>query len=203
MENWVAIADAHGGLFNLFFWGDWANYIPGPYAFKTAEYPLFFYITALDITAKFAARLGQDADAARYAGLATTSRALYVSTYYDPATHCFANCTYVSQLFGLALGVVPGGTAEQDAVWAHCMDWFGPNATHGLANHFGGGIISLKYLYPELTKRGLTGLGLRMHLQSDQPPGFGYWIAQNATTLWEAYDMTSTSDGGSSRNHIM
>ena len=128
------------------------------------------------------------------------SRALYVATYYDASTACFANCTYVSQLFGLTLGLVPAG--DIDKAWAVCMDWFGPNATQaqGKANHFGGGIISLKYLYPQLTVRGLTGLGLRMHLQYDEPPGFGYWIANNATTLWEAYDMTSTV-GGDSRNH--
>ena len=179
---------------------DWANYVPGPYAFKTPEYPLFFYIRALEVTAKFAARLGFSADAAYYSGLATASRSLYVKTYYDASTACFANCTYVSQLFGLTLGLVPD--ADVDAAWAHCMDWFGPNATKGIPEHFGGGIISLKYLYPQLTKRGLTGLGLRMHLQSDRPPGFGYWIAQNATTLWEAYDMTST-EGTASRNHIM
>ena len=200
MENWVGIANKNGGLFNLFFWGDWANYLPGPYAFKTPEYPLFFYIRALEITAKFATRLGFSADAARYSGLAAASRALYVKTYYDPASACFAGCTYVSQLFGLTLGLVPAG--DVDKAWAVCMDWFGPNATQakGKADHFGGGIISLKYLYPQLTERGLNGLGLRMHLQYDEPPGFGYWIANNATTLWEAYDMTSTV-GGASRNH--
>ena len=33
---------------------------------------------------------------------------------------------------------------------------------------------------------------LKMHLQKDQPPGFGYWIETGgATTLWEAYDMDS------------
>lgn len=202
MENWVAIANKNKGLFNLFFWGDWANYLPGPYAFKTPEYPQYFYIRALEITAKFATRLGHASDAARYTNLATAARSLYLSTYYHADTACMANCTYVSQIFALDLGLIP--EADIDRAWAHCMDWFGPNATQpqGLPDHFGGGIISLKYLYPQLTKRGLTGLGLRMHLQSDRPPGFGYWIANNATTLWEAYDMTSTV-GGASRNHIM
>ena len=200
MANWINVANKNNGLFSLFFWGDWANFLPGPYAFKTPEYPMFFYIRALEITAKFATRLGFTADATYYNGLAAASRALYVSTYYNASSACFAGCTYVSQLFGLTLGLVP--EADIDKAWAVCMDWFGPNATLGLANHFGGGIISLKLLYPQLSKRGLNGLGLRMHLQSDRPPGFGYWIANNATTLWEAYDMTSTV-GGASRNHIM
>ena len=41
-----------------------------------------------------------------------------------------------------------------------------------------------------------------MHLQTDKPPGFGYWITTgDATTLWEQYDMTAT-EGTASRNHV-
>lgn len=83
-------------------------------------------------------------------------------------------------------------------------DWFGPNATApgSIPSHFGGGIISLKYLYPQLQRFNETTLGLQMHLQSDQPPGFGYWIRENFTTLIEVYDATSTQQGGFSHNHM-
>lgn len=200
METWITLAEQHGGLFPTFFWGDWGNYVPGPYAFKTAEYPQFFYVVALEITAKFANRLGYASDAARYSDLAKAARALYISTYYKANTNCFANCTYVSQLFALALDLVP---ADTEAIWAQAYAWWSADTHLGMAEHFGGGIISLKYLWPELAKRNLTGFGLKMHLQSDRPPGFGFWTETNqATTLWESYDDTSTN-GGSSRNHIM
>ena len=35
-------------------------------------------------------------------------------------------------------------------MWARAMDWWTVNATHGLPEHFGGGIVSLKYAYPLL-----------------------------------------------------
>jgi hypothetical protein len=94
------------------------------------------------------------------------------------------------------------GSPEEAAVWAQAMNWWSANATEGVPEHFGGGIISLKLAYPLLDAHGETGLGLRMHLQTDKAPGFGYWIETGgATTLWEAYDMTAT-EGTASRNHI-
>lgn len=163
-----------------------------------------WYIFALDSTSDFAARVGQPGDAAHYAGLAAAARAAYLAAYYNATTGCFTgNCTYVSQVFGLSLGLLPKGSAAEAAAWARAVDWFGPDATHGLANHTGAGIISLKYLYPLLDRFGMTGQGLRMQLQTDRAPSFGYWITQQgATTLWEAWDLTSTS-GGASYSHIM
>lgn len=93
--------------------------MPLQYAFKTVEYPLFFFISALDITAKFATRLGFPADAARYSGLSSASRAFYLANYYDASSNCFAECTYVSQIFGLTLGIAP--EADSDKIWAHAM----------------------------------------------------------------------------------
>ena len=178
--------------------------MPGPYAFKTPEYPQFFYIRALEITAKFATRLGHAGDAALYSGLAVAARELYVAHFYNATTGCFAGCTYVSQIFALTLGLAgPQGSPSEALAWARAMDWWAPNASQGVPEHFGGGIISLKYALPLLDAHGETGLALKMHLQTDRAPGFGYWIETGgATTLWEAYDMTATQ-GSDSRNHIM
>lgn len=101
----------------------------GPYAFKIPEYPQFFYITALEITAKFATRLGFSSDATYYTGLAQSARALYQKTWYNAATGCYGAvaagmaepCTYVSQIMALTLGLVPAGSAQEAAVWAHAM----------------------------------------------------------------------------------
>ena len=146
-------------------------------AFKTPEYPQFFYVRALEITAKFAARLGFASDAAYYASLAKDARALYVAHFYNATSGCFAGCTYVSQLFALTLGLAgPQGSPSEAAAWARAMEWWAPNSTLGVPEHFGGGIISLKYAMPLLDAHGETGLALKMHLQTDRAPGMGYWI---------------------------
>jgi len=133
-----------------------------------------------------------------------------VSTFWNATSGCFAGCTYVSQFFGLTLGLAGAqGSPGEVAAWARTMEWFSPNCTASFGNsacvseHFGGGIISLKYALPLFDAHGETGLALKMHLQTDKAPGFGYWIETGgATTLWEAYDMTAT-EGTDSRNHIM
>ena len=204
VENWIKLAQANNGLFPLYFWGDWANFIPGPYAFKTDEYPQFFYIRALQITSKFATRLNHPDDAAKYAALATDAINVYQTMFFNSTTNCYAACTYVSQILALTLGLAgPQGSPTEQAVWANAMNWWSANATKGVPEHFGGGIISLKLAAPLLDAHGETALALKMHLQTDKAPSFGYWVETgDMTTLWEQYDMTAT-EGSASRNHIM
>ena len=107
------------------FWG-LSNFYPsislqGPYQYKTPEYPQYFYIVALDTTAAWATRLGFPADASRYEALSTAARATYNALYYNPATFCYANCVYVSQIFALDLGLQPAGSAAEAAVWANAL----------------------------------------------------------------------------------
>ena len=95
-------------------------------------------------------------------------------------------------------------TAEQEsAAWRQAMAWFGPGGRY--AGRFGGGIVSLKLLYPLLDKFNESGLGLSFQLHTDKPPSFGYWMSQQATTLFEFWSNSEyTFDGGlNSFNHIM
>jgi alpha-L-rhamnosidase len=159
MDHWVAIAEKNQGYLNVFWWGDWGNYVPGPYKFKTPDYPQFFYITALDITAKFASRLGFADDVVHYSGLAKAARVLYQKAYYSPQTKCYGAvvqgmappCTYVSQLMALTLGLAPAGSAEEAAVWAHAMDWWRSNTTKGVPEHFGP-FLCLEFIFDVLFK---------------------------------------------------
>ena len=52
---------------------------------------------------------------------------------------------------------------------------------------------------------GLSGLGLAFQLHTDAPPSFGYWMAQNSTTLFEFWTNSATTfdSGLNSYNHIM
>ena len=199
MEHWVALASANGGQIPFAYYGDWMQFFPGPWSSRSIDYSLFFYISALDRTAEWAARLGRAADAARYGGLATSSRALYRELYYNASAGCYVDCAYVSQLFALTLGLPPRGSAEEASVWAHAVGWF--MSTPFGADHFGGGIFSLSLVYPLLARFGLTDLGLRFQLQTTRP-SLGQMVAVGGTTLFEGLDQTG-SDGPGSKNHAM
>ena len=45
-----------------------------------------------------------------FGALATAARGLYLASYYNASSRCFADCMYVSQLFGLSLGLLPAGS---------------------------------------------------------------------------------------------
>src|SRR5205085_2079109 len=63
-------------------------------------------------------------------------------------------------------------------------------------NHIDTGILGAKYLLNTLTDNGRTDLAYRIATQKTQP-GWGWWLEQGATTLWESWQ------GNDSRNHIM
>ena len=56
----------------------------------------------------------------------------------------------MEQIFGLALGLQEDGGEDQKRVWANALAWFGPEGTY--PNRFGGGIVSLKLVYPLLDR---------------------------------------------------
>ena len=176
----------------------------------------YFYIVALEHTARFAARVGQISDAQRYQGLAAAARELYMARLCNASVgnrSCFGRCTYPGQIFGLSLDVLPRGGAEEAAAWAHVLAEIGPHATNPAnANRFGGGIVTLKLIYPLFQRFGEAALALRTLLHTDRSPSLGYMTTQGGagpgdtgTTLHEAWNMQSAYDGTwvGSFNHIM
>ena len=115
---------------------------------------------------------------------------------------------YVNQIFGLSLGVLPRGSAPASKAWSKVLRSIGPNATNpGHRNRFGGGITTLKLVYPLFQQFGEAGLALRTLVHTDRSPSLGYMTAQGTshTTLHEAYDMAAAYAGTwvGSFNHIM
>jgi alpha-L-rhamnosidase len=189
-------------VFNVMWYGDWCNVVPqnpaGVYGYESPDYPAFYYIAALDMSVAAASLLGEDADAARYSGIATAARVQYSTLFYDAQSACYSNCTPMSQIFALALGLQAPGSAANEAVWSNAMSWWANDTNSGIPLHFGGGISQLHLGLPQWDAHSSSAFFLRMHLQEDRVPGFGTWIVQDgATTLFENWDTSG------SRNHIM
>eukprot|EP00040_Diaphanoeca_grandis_P042744 m.265853 g.265853 ORF g.265853 m.265853 type:complete len:1002 (+) comp64084_c0_seq1:339-3344(+) len=203
MEHWITLAQANNGLFPIVSVGDWGNLWPGPQSYQPTSYAQFFYIVALDAQVELAQRFGFVSDSERYSTFAKNARALYLSTFYNKSTACYGNCSDVEQIFALTLELQEAGSEEEAAVWANALAWFDTDGKY--PERFGGGIISLKLVYPLLDRFNRTDLGLRFQLHTDAPPSFGYWVAQNATTLFEYWTNSATTfnSGLNSFNHIM
>ncbi len=67
--------------------------------------------------------------------------------------------------------------------------------------HVGTGIHGTRYLFPALTQSGHEELAYRIAVQRTYP-GWGYMIAEGATTLWERWEKIEV-EGMNSHNHIM
>ena len=176
MEHWIKLAQNNSGELpaTLQHSGDWGCMQPGPTDCAPVEYSHFFYVKALALQTSCATRLGIVADAARYGGLLKAARELYVSKYFDNTTGCFGNCTDISQIFGLTLTKNTNLLSSKEAsmAWAQALSWFGEDGKY--EGRFGGGIVSLKFLYPLLDEHDMSDLGLKFQLHTDKPPSFGY-----------------------------
>ena len=119
--------------------------------------------------------------------------------------------TYVNQIFGLSMPSVGNSSAMTDTdaalAWAKVLSVIGPNATNpAKANRFGGGIVTLKLVWPLFQRFDAVALGLRTLLHTDRAPSLGFMTTQQpGSTLHEAYSMDNAYTGKwvGSFNHIM
>jgi len=115
---------------------------------------------------------------ARYTEIASSARAQYTSLFFDAHSACYANCTPMSQIFALALGLQTPGSVVDQAVGSNAMSWWTNGTVSGIPLHFGGGISQLHLSLPLWDAHNATAFFLGMHLQEDRVPGFGTWITR-------------------------
>ena len=133
---------------------------------------------------------------AYYTDLADQIKAAFIGTFYNPQEHSFGywgtdGCT-------LMIGLTPDG--ERGAMLSSLRARM---AHDGYAMPTG--IYANKYLVPLLFEEGMGDDALRF-LFNREHPSFGTMMDDNATSIWEAPDMTDKADptkGVASYNHPM
>ncbi len=165
--------------------GDWL-----PWKTKT---PLDFVSTAylyLDATiiSNIARLLQKHDDEKKYRSLAQKVKRGFNTHFYKPDTHSYANGSQTALSIALMFGLVP--ESERQDVLANLAD----NVER--QGHIDTGIIGAKYVLHALSEGGRSDLAYHLVVQP-RLPGWGYWIQQGATTLWENWQ------GTLSHNHIM
>jgi alpha-L-rhamnosidase len=167
--------------------GDWV-------AFET-ETPVevtstgYYYVDAL-IVSRAARLLGKEEDARKYNALASEIRKAFLDRFEDKQTGQIANGSQ---------------TALSCAIYHPELLTKAQKATamkHLLANiearkgHIDTGILGAKYLLNALREQGKPAVAYQIVAQKTLP-GWGWWMEQGATTLWESWQ------GTDSLNHIM
>jgi alpha-L-rhamnosidase len=163
--------------------GDWL-----PWKTETSSQltsTVMLYIDA-KIVAKAARMKGLEADAAQFEGIAALVREGLNRDFYDPSK--FSTMTQTALSLAVYFDVVP--VSEKQAA----LDALVANVES--QGHIDTGIIGAKFILRALSENGRSDVAYKLVARKEQP-GWGWWIEQGATTLWEDWK------GESSLNHIM
>lgn len=172
----------------LFHWdiGDHVAIDPRAEAFSACA---FYYEHARLIT-EFATILGKTEDANHYKALCEEIKKAIIRKYLIPGTGRFDNATQGAQAFALYYGLSPEPELSFDVLLKEYErhNW-----------HISTGIFSCKMAFDILRESNRNDIAYRLVNQRDYP-GWGYMLAQGATTLWESWEYP---ENGSSQNHPM
>ena len=163
---------------------------PGEEEFVSSETPppllwTGYYYLGAAIVSKVAGYLGKEDESAHYRRLADQIKDALNHEWLDPAAHRYATGSQTANLFPLALGIVPQASQAgvvQDIVHNIVDTWGGHHHT---------GNTGITCLIDTLTQHG-QGDVLHDLVATPTYPGWGYMVAQGATTIWESWSLQST-----------
>lgn len=190
------------GTVDYSYYGDWA----GPaYACITEEFACsavtpgevmstgYSYYNC-KLLADFARRTGRSEAEAKYTEKAEYVRKAFLDKWFDPETGKVATGSMGCQAFALWLGILP---AECEAKAAEVMR----NDLVEKNYKFTTGNLNTRYLMDMLTKHGYIEDAWKV-ITSDEYPSFGFMFQNEATTIWERFEMKK-NPGMNSHNHPM
>jgi len=176
--------------------GDWCPPNDGSwqgYHGDVTEVNTCLYAALTRIVSQTAARLMKPDDAARYAQLAAEiARAFHEKRFRD-ATGEYGDGSQSTAILPLALDVVPPDKRRT------VFDRLTATIREKNKGRLDTGIFGTRYLGDVLCDFGEADLAVSMLTQPEYP-GFGFQIAQGATTLWEQWTIKG---GMNSHNHAM
>jgi alpha-L-rhamnosidase len=178
----------YGGLGDFLAPGANGRPPEGPAVHETA-----YTYRIVTLLKQIAAVLGHDQDLPAYDEIGRLVRDGFTATFFDQASaacHGEVATEYRQSpnVLGLAFDLVPHDqrSAVLDGLVADIR---------ARGNHLDTGVLGTKYLFPLLSDNGLVDLAYVVATQRTYP-GYGYWIDQGATALFEAWHADARS-----RNH--
>ena len=174
--------------------GDWYDYGPGKAGFsKNTPVPLVataHYIYDLQLITEAARMTGHQADVKKYKTLYQKVVEAFNRHFYKPDSCYYGSGSQTSNALPLFLDICGKNKA---AVLQSLVE-----DIHAHGDRLTTGDIGNRYLFRVLADNGQNALLFKM-LNHEETPGYGFQIAQGATTLTEQWDPRE----GASENHFM
>lgn len=151
------------------------------------------YYQSVMIMEELAKIMGYNKDAEKYRDLGAKISKAYTDQFLDKTTGKVGNGTQGSQSFALYTGIIPKNWKDK------VLEYLVHDIRKNNNGHLSTGIMGTKFMLDELSENGYHQLAAQIVRQTDYP-GWGYMLANGATTLWEhwAYDNNTYS-----HNHPM
>ena len=198
------LAHSDDYIVNYSYYGDWAGpadcCVPGdgvnpgaksevtPGIFMSTGYS-YFNCTLLE---KFAKWLNKEEEAKKYADLAEKVKTALMNKWYDAGTGNFGSGSQACLAFALWLGIAP-----EPAKTAKLLN----EAVEKAGNRITTGNLCSRYIMDVLTDNGYLETAWMLMTKEDYP-SIGYMIQQEATTVWERFELMK-APGMNSHNHPM
>ncbi len=155
-----------------------------------------YFYNDLKLMERYARLLNKSADEAFYARWAEEIKTAFNRKFLNREKGYYDNGSQTSCVLPLAFGLVPD--EFRDRVFGRLVDKI-TNETHG---HIGTGLIGGQYLCRVLSDHGRADLVWEMATKTNYP-GWGYMVANGATTIWELWNGNTADPTMNSGNHVM
>ena len=179
------------------YYGDWVSVEPTPNEYVSA----YYYYNDVNLLARMADVLGRDADAQAYRQLAAQIKEAFHREFFDRKTANYANGSQTANAMALYFDLIPEEKREHTTVRGAVQFNLMKNLVYEHDSHIMTGFIGARILLPTLTRIGRTDLAYDVATQTTYP-GWGYMIANGATTLWELWQ-NKVGPSMNSHNHPM
>ena len=155
-----------------------------------------YFYNDLKLMERYARLLGKPGDVARFANWANEVKSAFNDKFLKRDKGYYDNGSQTSCVLPLAFGLVPDDMRER--VFAQLVN----KITHETKGHIGTGLIGGQYVCRVLSDNGRADLVYKMATKTEYP-GWGYMIANGATTIWELWNGNTADPTMNSGNHVM
>lgn len=153
-----------------------------------------YYYRYLTMMSRFATLLHEQKDAAAFKATADTIKAAFNKRFFH--TNYYGNNTVTANLLPLSFDMVPAAARKQ--VFAHIID----STMLKYGGHISTGVVGTQWLMRGLTAQGRPDVAYLIAADRDYP-GWGYMVANGATTIWELWNGNTANPAMNSHNHVM
>lgn len=170
-------------ILELSYYGDWV--VPECYI-ETRSTPAYvstsYLYWQLKLMAEVAEILGKKEDVAQYTEMSEKCATAINAKWYNEQLHCYDNNSQAANSIAISIGFAP--EEARDAIIANIKNDVIARGYHSTSGNQG-----YRHFFYVLGEQGETQMLLDV-LKNPEYPGWGYMMANGATTIWERWEKT-------------